>query len=97
MSASLMDTVENYFRGKDAFVSSCTKASVPDDVTVGLVTDAVLDIPLTHVKEINDERTARLVPPGEFKDQITFGYSIQSQIRINVPNEQFGRSDDPSG
>jgi len=35
-----------------------------------MLSDAVLDIPLTHVKEINDERTARYVPPGEFKDQV---------------------------
>jgi len=45
-----------------------------------MLSDAVLDIPLTHVKEINDERTARYVPPGEFKDdRYSWSLSLLSQ------------------
>jgi len=97
MSAPLMDAGEKYYRGKDAFVSACNKANLPDDDTVGLINDAVLDVPLTHVQEFNNERTPGPVPPGAYKDQISFGYSIHWNVRINVPNGRFGRSDDPSG
>jgi len=34
------------------------------------ISDAVLDVPLTHVQEFNNERTPGPVPPGAYKDQV---------------------------
>ena len=46
--------------------------SIGEALMIGLhyVSDAVLDVPLTHVMEMNNQHTARSIPPGEFKYQV---------------------------
>ena len=55
-------------------------------------TDAVLDVPLTHVKEMNSELSYKTVPAGAFKDQVcsldvwtyAFGEHLSSIVACTV-------------
>lgn len=105
LSRAMLLSIAPYLGNAEAFGDVCTDVNEPDDVTLGIITGAVLKNPLlrTNLIHTHGQNLAATVDPLTLHKQIAISYGygvvhwgVPTFNSVCVPNAMFNVTEDPS-
>ena len=97
MSQSLTRKMRQYTAG-GKFLALCVKMKRPDDVTLGFISEGLLNVPLTVMDDFHSHLEPLKARTFDLQHQITLSHWLPGSDRksILVPVKGFDLTDDPT-